>query len=66
MSKKKERVKNLIGIRNALNENGQSNVSEFNQVYYEQDLIKQILKTIDSVLVLDGVHAIDASQKLGE
>lgn len=64
MSKKQERIKYLVGVRNALNNNGKSNVESPGEIYYDRDMIKQIINTVDAVLKLDNIVGIPADGKV--
>lgn len=64
MSKKQERIKYLVGVRNALNSNGKSNVESPNEIYYDRDMVKQIINTVDAVLKLDNIVGIPSGGKV--
>lgn len=52
MSNKKQRISNLIGIRNALNN---TEMAADGKCIYDLDLIKQVLATVDATLKLDHI-----------
>lgn len=63
MSKKKERIGHLIGCRKALNTQGEMGAD--GKLCYDFALIKQVLKTMDHLLKLDGITGIPADAKFG-
>lgn len=64
MSKKQEGIKYLVGVRNALNNNGKSNVESPSEIYYDRDMVKQIINTVDAVLKLDNIVGIPSGGKV--
>ena len=64
MSKMQARIKYLVGVRNALNNYGKSNVESPNEIYYDRDMVKQIINTVDAVLDLDNIVGIPSGGKV--
>lgn len=62
MSKKRERISNIIGCRNAINNQAEMGVDGL--YCYKPELIKQILATLDATLKLDGITGIPADAKV--
>jgi hypothetical protein len=64
MSKKQERIKFLVGIRNAINEPEVSvDDNDKGNYTYKQNKIKSVLATIDHLLKEDGITAVSADSK---
>jgi hypothetical protein len=62
MSKKKQRISYLVGIRNEINNTStQPDVDGF---IYQKDKIKAIIATIDHLLKEDGIVGIDPNEKV--
>lgn len=68
MSKKQERIKYLVGIRNALNTGGSVNsaVVDGCEFCYHETLMKQVIATVDELLNMDGIVGIPEDGKVGE
>lgn len=64
MNKKQQRVKYLIGCRQALNTNGKAGPD--GKMAYDLSLIKQIISTLDETLKLDNITPMNADSKFGE
>ena len=64
MSKKSERISNIIGCRNAIN--NQVQIGSDGMCSYDPLLIKRILATLDATLKLDNITGIPADSKVGE
>lgn len=62
MSKKMKRISWLVGIRNAINN---TEMSADGKCVYDVELIKNVLATIDDTLKLDGIHAVNANERVG-
>ena len=58
MSKKKQRIKYLVGIYNALNTPIKGAKSK--ETTYDNDKVLSILKTVEQLLKEDGVTALNA------
>lgn len=65
MSKKSERIKYLVGVRNAINNPDEVTIYPENCIY-NKNTIDAILKTIDHVLAEDGIFPMDAKSKVNE
>jgi len=61
MSAKKQRISNLIGIRNAINN---TEMSADGKCTYDLNLIKQVLATIDATLKMDNIMPMPADSKV--
>lgn len=55
MSKKKERIKYLVGIHNALNNPIKGTSSKAQQTTYSKDTVLRMLKTVAHLLKEDGI-----------
>jgi hypothetical protein len=64
MSKKSERISNIIGCRNAINH--QVKIGQDGICSYDPLLIKKILATLEATLKLDGITGIPADAKVGK
>ncbi len=64
MSKKSERVKFLVGCRNAINHNVTK--GQDGKFCYDSELIKAVIETLDKVLELDGIFPQRADSKVGK
>ena len=65
MSKKQERIKYLVGIRNAINKPDEQAINPEDYLY-NKNVIKSILKTVDHLLSEDGVFPMSADSKVNE
>ena len=63
MSKKKERVQYLVGIRNAINNPVEQSVDE-KACTYDKKVVVSLLKTLDHLLAEDGVFPMSADSKV--
>lgn len=66
MSKKKERVSYLVGIRNAINQPDSTEIvpDVSNNYVYTKKKIQSVLKTIDHLLAQDGVFPMNADERV--
>ena len=64
MSKKQERIKYLVGVRNALNSKGEIEIDLPSKIVYDANLIEQLISTVDAVLKLDNIVGIPADSKV--
>ena len=62
MSKKQERISNIVGCRNAIN--NEVKIGADGLCCYDPILIKKILATLDATLKLDGIVGIPANSKV--
>jgi hypothetical protein len=65
MSKKKERIKYLVGIRNAINKPDVQPIMP-DDYLYNKNTIKSVLKTIDHLLAEDGIFPMKAESKVNK
>ena len=63
MSKKSERIKYLVGIRNAINNPDEITIYPENCTY-NKHTIDAVLKTIDHILTEDGIFPMNAKSKV--
>jgi hypothetical protein len=63
MTKKSERIKFIVGCRDALNHNATK--GQDGKLCYNTDTIKSVLATLDAVLKIDGISSIPANSKVG-
>tara|TARA_R110002020_G_scaffold382179_1_gene593007 strand:+ start:466 stop:654 length:189 start_codon:yes stop_codon:yes gene_type:complete len=62
MSKKKERVKYLVGIYNAMNSPIKGASEKAEQTTYTKTSVLQILKTVEFLLKEDGITPLQTSK----
>ena len=63
MSKKQERIKYLVGIRNAINNPDEQPINP-DDYLYNKDTIKRVIKTVDHLLAQDGIYPMPADSKV--
>ena len=61
---RQERIKYLVGVRNALNTRGEVDIGLPTKIVYDAELIEQLIATVDTVLKLDGIVGIPADSKV--
>lgn len=63
MSKREQRIKSIMKIRQNLNSPLTTN-PDFTQVTYKKETIVQVMDELKMLLALDGLHPVNSKQKV--